>query len=110
MYTGKQNLQKRGVMSRFNGEERLHLWKGDECNRIDGTDGSMFPPNLVKRNSTIYIFSGDSCRRFPLQYMEDITVRAPQFVRPLSFIVLFASAWYKYESRSIAASPSLSPD
>lgn len=74
MYTGKQNLQQRGVMSRLNGEERLHHWLGDECNRIDGTDGSMFPPNLVKRNSTIYIFNEDACRRFPLEYVEDITV------------------------------------
>jgi hypothetical protein len=76
MFTGKQNLQERGVMSRLNGEERLRHWKADECNRIDGTDGSMFPPNLVKRNSTLYVFNADVCRRFPLQYTEDITVSA----------------------------------
>lgn len=86
MYTGKQNLQKLGVMSRFNGEERLHHWKGDECNRIDGTDGSMFPPNLVKRNSTIYVFNGDVCRRIPLEYMEDITVRAYPFAVVMAFV------------------------
>jgi hypothetical protein len=73
-------------MSRFNGEERLHHWKGDECNRIDGTDGSMFPPNLVRRNSTIYIFNEDVCRRLPLEYVEDVTVRAYPFAVFVTFV------------------------
>ncbi|XP_021917908.1 scavenger receptor class B member 1-like [Zootermopsis nevadensis] len=72
MYTGKEDVQMLGVISRFNGEERLHHWSGKDCNRIDGTDGSLFPPNLVKRNSTIHVFSGEICRRFPLEYSEDI--------------------------------------
>jgi hypothetical protein len=81
MYTGKENVQKLGVVSRYNGEERLHHWSGKECNRIDGTDGSLFPPHLVKRNSTIYVFSGDICRRFPLEYTEDIIVSVLPLVR-----------------------------
>jgi hypothetical protein len=76
IYTGKQDVNKLGVITRFNGEERIRHWSGDECNRIDGTDGTMFPPHLVRRNSTIYIFAGDICRRFPLEYTEDIIVRA----------------------------------
>lgn len=80
MYTGKQDVNKLGVVTRFNGEERLRHWSGEECNRIDGTDGSMFPPHLVRRNSTIHIFASDMCRRISLEYTEDITVRALQFV------------------------------
>jgi len=80
MYTGKQDVNKLGVITRFNGEESLRHWSGEECNRIDGTDGTMFPPHLVKRNSTIHIFAGEVCRRFPLEYTEDITVRVLQFV------------------------------
>ncbi|KAJ4444622.1 hypothetical protein ANN_06418 [Periplaneta americana] len=73
MYTGKRNLQKLGMVTRFNGQERLRHWSG-ECNRIDGTDGTMFPPNLLDRNTTIYIFQGNMCRRLPLQYTEDAVI------------------------------------
>jgi hypothetical protein len=79
MYTGKEDVNKLGVITRINGEERLRHWSGEECNRIDGTDGSMFPPHLVRRNSTIHVFAGEMCRRFPLEYTEDITVRVLQF-------------------------------
>jgi hypothetical protein len=75
MYTGKQDVNKLGVITRFNGEESLRHWSGEECNRIDGTDGSMFPPHLVRRNATIHVFASDMCRRFPLDYTEDITTR-----------------------------------
>jgi hypothetical protein len=78
--TGKQDINKLGVVMRFNGEERLPHWSGEECNRIDGTDGSMFPPHLVRRNSTIHIFVSEMCRRLPFEYTEDITVRALQLV------------------------------
>lgn len=75
IYTGKQDVNKLGVITRFNGEGSMRHWSGEECNRIDGTDGSMFPPHLIRRNATIHVFASDICRRFPLEYTEDITTR-----------------------------------
>jgi hypothetical protein len=75
IYTGQDDIERVGVMALYNGQPRLDYWSGEECNRIDGTDGTIFPPHLVNRNSKIYVFTGDMCRRLPLVYTEDVLVR-----------------------------------
>lgn len=36
--------------------------------RIDGTDGTIYPPAMIHSNSTLYIYSKDLCRKMPLTY------------------------------------------
>ncbi|KAJ9599080.1 hypothetical protein L9F63_010440, partial [Diploptera punctata] len=72
IYTGVDNKDKFGIVSRWNGADRMHYWNGEECNRIDGTDGSFFPPHLVNRESRLYIYHHDMCRRLPLEYKEEV--------------------------------------
>lgn len=68
VHTGERDLSKIGVISRYNGEDSLDFWGSQECNRIDGTDGSIYPPSIINPNSTLYLYTKDMCRRIPLEY------------------------------------------
>lgn len=50
------------------------MWTTDECNRVDGTDGSQFPPHLMDKNQTLYVFIKSLCRKFPLLYEKEVTL------------------------------------
>ncbi|XP_066991111.1 scavenger receptor class B member 1 [Anabrus simplex] len=72
--SGQFDITQLGVISSYNGRERIDFWNSDECNRIDGTEGVMFPPHLVNTNSTLHIYNQEMCRRFPLVFKEHTTV------------------------------------
>jgi len=72
IHSGVGNLNKLGIITSYNGLDALDVWKTDECNRLDGSDGSQFPPTTLSRKSKLYVFHMDLCRRFPLVYKEDI--------------------------------------
>lgn len=74
IHSGVGNLDELGIITRFNGQKALNVWKTDECNRLDGSDGSQFPPTTLSRKSKLYVFHKDLCRRFPLVYKDDIEV------------------------------------
>ncbi|CAG0900856.1 unnamed protein product, partial [Darwinula stevensoni] len=46
-------------------------WRTDECNMINGTDGTIFPPS-VDENSVLYVFTPDLCRSVYLTYEQDV--------------------------------------
>lgn len=66
VFTGEYDITKFGLVSRFNGRSSLPHYKTEECNRIDGSDGSVFPPHM-NHNTTIYIYDKDLCRLLPLK-------------------------------------------
>lgn len=72
IHSGVGNLDELGVITRYNGRDALNVWKTDECNRLDGSDGSQFPPTSLSRRSKLFVFQMNLCRRFPLVYKEDI--------------------------------------
>lgn len=74
IHSGVGNLNELGIITRYNGQKTLDVWKTDECNRLDGSDGSQFPPTTLNRNSKLFVFHKDLCRRFPLVYKEDIEI------------------------------------
>lgn len=74
MHSGVGNLDELGIITRYNGLKNLDAWNTTECNRLDGSDGSQFPPTTLNRNSRLYVFHKDLCRRFPLVYKEDIEI------------------------------------
>lgn len=74
IHSGVGNLNELGIITRYNGQKTLDVWKTDECNRLDGSDGSQFPPITLSRKSKLYVFHKDLCRRFPLVYKEDIEI------------------------------------
>lgn len=45
MYTGQGTTSDMiGMFLTFKGKNSLSFWKGETCNRIEGGDGSLFPP------------------------------------------------------------------
>lgn len=52
----------------------LNFWTSDECNRIDGSDASQFPPHLMEDREDLQVFTTAICRKLPLRYSEEITI------------------------------------
>nr|CAD7197107.1 unnamed protein product [Timema douglasi] len=72
MHSGVDDMSKLGIISRFNGIQELSHWGTAECNRIDGTDGTLYPVNQVSPNNTLHVFNHDLCRRFPLIFEKNV--------------------------------------
>lgn len=69
MHTGVDDLRNLGMIQRINGMDQHHIWGEEDCDRIYGTDGSMFPPHWIEQpNNTLYVYVKDVCRRLPLVY------------------------------------------
>ena len=75
--TGKQSILDLGSIVKYDNKTHLSTWYDDEeagektCNRIHGTDGSLFPPH-VKEDQVFHIFNKDICRSLPIEYKETV--------------------------------------
>ncbi|XP_055608637.1 lysosome membrane protein 2 [Uranotaenia lowii] len=74
IYTGENDLKQLLVIKELDGKPALDMWSTDECNRVDGTDGSQFPPHLMDKRQTLYVFIKSLCRKFPLRYEKEVTL------------------------------------
>lgn len=73
--SGVDDIGQLNVIDRFDGKAQLDVWSTSECNRLDGTDGSQFPPLLVAdREQPLHVFTKAFCRRIPLHFAEEVTV------------------------------------
>ncbi|CAH4032356.1 unnamed protein product [Pieris brassicae] len=72
--TGENDKDKINILEKFNGDTKLPYWGSSECNSIEGSDGTIFPPAMLDRNRTIYIFYGNLCRRLPFNYVKDVDI------------------------------------
>nr|CAD7262071.1 unnamed protein product [Timema shepardi] len=98
MHTGVDDMSKLGIISRFNGIQELSHWGTAECNRIDGTDGTLYPVNQVSPNNTLHVFNHDLCRRFPLIFEKN--VKTNEGIPALRF----------HAPRNVFDNPSTNPD
>ncbi|XP_071440719.1 scavenger receptor class B member 1-like isoform X2 [Hetaerina americana] len=71
IFTGRDDVTRYGLINRYNGNSQMKHWNTDECNSLEASDGSLFPPGLTK-NSTVYVYEKDLCRRLPLVFQEEI--------------------------------------
>ncbi|CAH1981588.1 unnamed protein product [Acanthoscelides obtectus] len=71
MWTGAGDISRYGLINRFNGKNNLSHYLTDECNSVMASDGSIFPPHMTK-NTTLYIFDKDLCRRLPLVFEKEV--------------------------------------
>jgi hypothetical protein len=71
---GLPDLGTVGMVSHYNGEDRIGLWESD-CDRLDSSTGTFFPGFTLRRNSTLHIYIKSFCRRVPLIYQKDVVVR-----------------------------------
>ncbi|KAH8233170.1 hypothetical protein KR026_005039 [Drosophila bipectinata] len=72
--TGEDDITKFSIITQFNGMPQLDYWEGEECNRIDGSEPSMFSPNLLKDRDTVNVFLQVLCRKVPLKFEKEVTI------------------------------------
>ncbi|XP_075232479.1 sensory neuron membrane protein 1-like [Lycorma delicatula] len=58
---GVNNLLDIGRLVQIDGKTELPFWKG-ECNRLSGTDSTVFPPHRRQDNTSFTAYSSDLCR------------------------------------------------
>lgn len=71
VFTGVDDITKYNVIDKFNGKTHLTHWKEERCNRLNGTDGSIFPPHMNK-NTTLFVYDKDLCRLLPLSFEKEV--------------------------------------
>lgn len=103
--TGKNDINKFAEIETINGKERLDYFSGD-CNSIQGTDGALNPPKLVRAKQPLYYMFPEACRRMPLIFNKETTVlngRIPvhQYVHPEN---IFDSVEEKPDNRCFCSS------
>lgn len=74
VYTGEDNINKVGIIERWNGNEALDFWGDKYCNQINGTDASSFPP-FIDKNKPLYFFSSDICRSVSAAYQHTVELK-----------------------------------
>ncbi|XP_030558451.1 scavenger receptor class B member 1 isoform X1 [Drosophila novamexicana] len=71
VFTGTDNINHYGIIDKFNGRTHLPHWTTDECNRLSGTDGSIFPPHITK-DRVLEVYDKDLCRLLPLVFEQEV--------------------------------------
>ncbi|XP_068147262.1 scavenger receptor class B member 1 isoform X1 [Drosophila tropicalis] len=69
--TGESDINQYGIITQFNGMPQLGFWEGDECNRVDGSEPTMFSPNLLQNRDTVNVFLQVLCRKVPLHFEKE---------------------------------------
>lgn len=72
--SGVDDIRKLNVIDNFKGESHMNFWSSNECNRVDGTDGSQFPPHLLDKHHKLDIFIKAFCRKFPMVYDSEVSL------------------------------------
>ncbi|KRT86000.1 hypothetical protein AMK59_145 [Oryctes borbonicus] len=86
VHTGQRNMQKYGILSKVNGFDTIGQWSA-ECDSVAASDGSLFPPNLVRNKQDVDIYFPELCRKFKYTFQEEVkiinnTVPAYRYVMP----------------------------
>lgn len=71
VFSGGGDISQFGLIDRFNGQTHLLHWKTEKCNRLNGSDGSIFPPHITP-NTTLYVYDKDLCRLLPLRFLHEV--------------------------------------
>nr|CAH7722186.1 unnamed protein product [Callosobruchus chinensis] len=68
-YRGTKKSRNVGKIVEYDGAEKMSSWPTDECNVIDGTDGTIFPPFLEPEDG-IVSYAPDLCRSLGAYYVK----------------------------------------
>ncbi|XP_063898703.1 scavenger receptor class B member 1 [Helicoverpa armigera] len=72
--TGENDKDRMNIIEEFDGHDHLSFWGSTECNSIEASDGSIFPPSQLDRNRTLHVFYPNLCRRLPFQYEKTVEI------------------------------------
>ncbi|KAG9510949.1 Lysosome membrane protein 2 [Fragariocoptes setiger] len=74
------NMTNIGRVLLWNGKTELSTWKGDPCNRIVGTDGTSFHPN-IRKEEKLEVFSPDLCRSLAIEFKQITSMKSVELYR-----------------------------
>ncbi|KYM81847.1 Scavenger receptor class B member 1 [Atta colombica] len=73
IHTGSQDVKNFGVIDRVNGVNRRVIWDDEQCDKIEGTEGGIFPPHLIQDTSKpLYMYAKDICRKISFHFTEQV--------------------------------------
>ncbi|XP_039957518.1 lysosome membrane protein 2 [Bactrocera tryoni] len=72
--TGEDDIRKFSIITQFNGQPLLDFWSDQKCNRVDGSDASMFPPHILNTREDLQVFLQVLCRKIPLSFEKEVTI------------------------------------
>ncbi|XP_060800583.1 sensory neuron membrane protein 2 [Amyelois transitella] len=98
MVRGTQNLQELGHIVSYKDKDRMTAWGSDPyCGKLNGSDGSIFPPIQERAPARLYTFQPDICRSIYISLVGETKV--------------FNMSAYHYEfTESTLAAKSANPD
>ncbi|KAK3907483.1 Lysosome membrane protein 2 [Frankliniella fusca] len=82
--TGASDIDKLSYIVRYNKKASLNAWPDPACNTFEGSDGSLFPPRIVRARQPVYAFKPEACRL--VKFVFDQSVMA-QGIRANRYIV-----------------------
>ncbi|KAJ8683687.1 hypothetical protein QAD02_019479 [Eretmocerus hayati] len=70
--TGMGNMENLGYNMQMDRRENRNLWRDSTCDEIEGSDGTMFPPHLMRDHTKpLKVYAREMCRSIPLQFSGD---------------------------------------
>ncbi|XP_015175298.1 PREDICTED: lysosome membrane protein 2-like [Polistes dominula] len=67
--TGAHDIDNLGIIQSINGKDILNIWGDEKCDKIYGTDGTMFPPKWIQNLSTpLYIYIKEFCKQMKFNF------------------------------------------
>ncbi|XP_015679505.1 platelet glycoprotein 4 [Protobothrops mucrosquamatus] len=73
IYSGKDDLSKKGIIFSFNNSRTVSYWKS-YCSMVNGTDAASFHP-FVNKSDVLQFFSSDICRSIFATFESEQTVK-----------------------------------
>ncbi|KAJ8948285.1 hypothetical protein NQ318_020772 [Aromia moschata] len=68
-YRGSLDYRNVGRIVEYDGSQKIDVWPTDNCNKIMGTDGTIFPP-FLKKEEGLVSFAPDLCRSLAAFYVK----------------------------------------
>ncbi|KAL7019297.1 hypothetical protein ACKWTF_011068 [Chironomus riparius] len=65
---GIRDIKDLGRVVKINGDNQLSVWDGDECNRLRGTDSTIFPP-FLEPDDGLWTYTPDICMSLKAHYV-----------------------------------------
>nr|AII01130.1 SNMP [Dendrolimus houi] len=86
---GIKNVMDVGQVVAIDGKPEMDIWR-DSCNQYQGTDGTVFPPFLTRKDR-LQSYSGDLCRSFKPWYQKKTSYKGIKANRYVANIGDFAN-------------------
>ncbi|CAG7828989.1 unnamed protein product [Allacma fusca] len=112
VYRGVKNYQTFGQIVEYDHKPELNFWTNQSlpvdaeqyCNKINGSDGSLFPPFLTK-DQGLHVFSHEICRSIYFTFDEEVNLRGVPAYRYTLPDATFAGPHMNENNRCFCSDP-----